>query len=93
MEGVYLISITVDELKTMISETVVKAIKDTTKVKIRLSNAAAARELGVAYNTFMKMLQVTGREYICSDEIKSFKSEYHEKASELRQFKKKSKCY
>lgn len=74
--GVYLFSISGDDLKSLIQEAVTDAIQKNQVVKERLTKAEACRRLGVSFNTLQKMLCLSGRDFIYADEVNSFKEEY-----------------
>ena len=81
MTEVYLMSISTDELKSLIQEAVHDALTKSKIVRERLPKRQVCKRLGVSFNTLQKMLLVTGRDYVYADEINEFKQEYELKKS------------
>lgn len=79
MQTIILSGIKLTDLITEIRKAVREEINSQMVVRERLSKAEACRQLGVCYNTYVRMLTVTGREFIYSDEVNQIKNEYNEK--------------
>lgn len=77
MTATVLISMTSDELRDLMAEAVAQGIREGSKLRVPLRPMEAARLLDVSFNTYKKMLAVTGRTEIYPDELTNFKNEYY----------------
>lgn len=73
---------TSDELRDLMAQAVEQGlnranVKRAKVKKVFLRPTEAARALGVAYNTYKKMMAVTGRDHLYSDEVETLKKEYY----------------
>lgn len=71
------ISMTSDELRDLMAQAVEQGLNRAKVKKVFLRPTDAARALGVAYNTYKKMMAVTGRDHLYSDEVETLKQEYY----------------
>ena len=72
-----LISMTSDELRDLMAQAVAQGIREGSKNRVPLRPMEEARMLDVSFNTYKKMLAITGRTEIYPDEIETFKIEYY----------------
>lgn len=72
-----LISMTSDELRELMAQAVAQGIREGSKLRVPLRPMEAAKNLGVSFNTYKKMLAVTGRTEVYPDELESFKLQYY----------------
>ena len=70
---------TSDELRDLMAQAVEQGLNlNRAKVKkVFLRPCEAARTLGVSFNTYKRMMSVTGRDHLYSDEVETFKQEYY----------------
>lgn len=77
-----LILVSPDKLREIITDAVYAGImKGNTNNHIALRPLQAASKLGVSYNTYRKILSVTGRDVIYSDEVELVMRLYEAKKS------------
>ena len=69
---------TSDELRDLMAQAVEQGLNRAKVKKGILRPFEAARALGVSYNTYKKMMSVTGRDHLYSDEVETLKQEYYE---------------
>ena len=84
MTSTVLISMTSDELRELMAQAVAQGIREGSKSRVPLRPMEAAKMLDVSYNTYKKMLAVTGRTEIYPDELTNFKNEYYASKKQTR---------